>query len=53
MLFRSYGYAKVPTDVRAHWEGLLSEYLQTRRADFVPIFVTLPVCALIGLASMS
>src|SRR4030065_2567562 len=27
-----YGYAKVPTDVRAHWEGLLSEYLQTRSA---------------------
>jgi GTP-binding protein len=27
-----YGYAKVPPDVRAHWEGLLSEYLQTREA---------------------
>ena len=27
-----YGYAKVPPDVRAHWEGLLSEYLQTRDA---------------------
>lgn len=27
-----YGYAKVPPDVRAHWEGLLSEYLQTRSA---------------------
>ncbi len=25
-----YGYAKVPPDVKAHWEGLLSEYLQTR-----------------------
>ncbi|MGV8934203.1 MAG: ribosome biogenesis GTP-binding protein YihA/YsxC [Gallionellaceae bacterium] len=25
-----YGYAKVPPEVRAHWEGLLSEYLQTR-----------------------
>lgn len=27
-----YGYAKVPPDVRAHWEGLLSRYLQTREA---------------------
>ena len=27
-----YGYAKVPPDVRMHWEGLLSEYLQTREA---------------------
>ncbi len=27
-----YGYAKVPPDVKAHWEGLLSEYLQTRNA---------------------
>lgn len=27
-----YGYAKVPPAVRAHWEGLLSEYLQTRSA---------------------
>jgi len=27
-----YGYAKVPPDVRAHWEGLLSKYLQTREA---------------------
>ena len=27
-----YGYAKVPPEVRAHWEGLLSEYLQTRGA---------------------
>ena len=27
-----YGYAKVPPEVRAHWEGLLSEYLQTREA---------------------
>ncbi len=27
-----YGYAKVPPDVRAHWEGLLSQYLQTREA---------------------
>ena len=25
-----YGYAKVPQSVRAHWEGFLSEYLQTR-----------------------
>jgi GTP-binding protein len=25
-----YGYAKVPLEVRAHWEGLLSQYLQTR-----------------------
>jgi GTP-binding protein len=25
-----YGYAKVPPDVRAHWESLLSKYLQTR-----------------------
>lgn len=25
-----YGYAKVPPDVRAHWEGLLSTYLQSR-----------------------
>ena len=27
-----YGYAKVPPDVKAHWEALLSEYLQTREA---------------------
>ncbi len=27
-----YGYAKVPPDVKAHWENLLSEYLQTREA---------------------
>ncbi|MBI1174213.1 MAG: YihA family ribosome biogenesis GTP-binding protein [Sideroxydans sp.] len=27
-----YGYAKVPPDIRAHWEGLLSQYLQTREA---------------------
>jgi len=27
-----YGYAKVPPDVKAHWEGLLSEYLRTREA---------------------
>jgi len=25
-----YGYAKVPPDVQAHWEKLLSEYLQKR-----------------------
>lgn len=25
-----YGYAKVPPDVQAHWEHLLSEYLQVR-----------------------
>ena len=27
-----YGYAKVPPDIKAHWENLLSEYLQTRVA---------------------
>lgn len=27
-----YGYAKVPPDIRQHWEGLLSRYLQTREA---------------------
>ena len=27
-----YGYAKVPPDVKVHWENLLSEYLQTREA---------------------
>ena len=27
-----YGYAKVPPAIRAHWEGLLSQYLQTRSA---------------------
>ena len=27
-----YGYAKVPPDIKAHWEALLSEYLQTREA---------------------
>jgi len=27
-----YGYAKVPPAIKAHWEGLLSEYLQTRSA---------------------
>jgi GTP-binding protein len=25
-----YGYAKVPPNVQAHWEALLSQYLQTR-----------------------
>ena len=27
-----YGYAKVPPSVQAHWEDLLSQYLQTREA---------------------
>ena len=27
-----YGYAQVPVAVRAHWEKLLGQYLQTRRA---------------------
>jgi GTP-binding protein len=27
-----YGYAKVPAEVRAQWEGFLSTYLQTRRS---------------------
>ena len=27
-----YGYAKVPPDIKAHWERLLSEYLQSRDA---------------------
>lgn len=27
-----YGYAKVPPAIRAHWENLLSQYLQTRSA---------------------
>jgi len=27
-----YGYAKVPVDIRQHWEHLLSDYLQTRRS---------------------
>lgn len=27
-----YGYAKVPPDIRQHWEALLSRYLQTREA---------------------
>ena len=27
-----YGYAKVPPEVRQHWEGLLSTYLQTRES---------------------
>ena len=27
-----YGYAKVPTEIRARWEGVLSTYLQTREA---------------------
>ncbi len=27
-----YGYAKVPLDLRAHWEGVLSSYLQRRNA---------------------
>jgi len=26
-----YGYAKVPTEIRQHWENLLSTYLQTRK----------------------
>lgn len=25
-----YGYAKVPLDIRTHWEELLSQYIQTR-----------------------
>ncbi|MBU0689155.1 MAG: ribosome biogenesis GTP-binding protein YihA/YsxC [Gammaproteobacteria bacterium] len=25
-----YGYAKVPSDIQAHWEHLLGQYLQTR-----------------------
>jgi GTP-binding protein len=32
-----YGYAKVPPDVQQHWEGLLSQYLQTRE----------PLCGLV------
>ena len=32
-----YGYAKVPVDIRQHWENLLSDYLQTRR----------PLCGLV------
>jgi GTP-binding protein len=27
-----YGYAKVPPEIRAHWEELLSGYIQTREA---------------------
>lgn len=27
-----YGYAKVPPEVQQHWEGLLSQYLQTRES---------------------
>lgn len=27
-----YGYAKVPPEIRARWEGVLSDYLQTRAA---------------------
>lgn len=27
-----YGYAKVPFSIRAHWEKLLSNYLQTRKS---------------------
>lgn len=27
-----YGYAKVPDSVRQHWQGLLEQYLQTRKA---------------------
>jgi GTP-binding protein len=27
-----YGYAKVPIEIRARWEGVLSTYLQTREA---------------------
>ena len=27
-----YGYAKVPPDVQKHWEELLGQYLQTRKA---------------------
>lgn len=26
-----YGYAKVPENVRKHWQGFLSDYLQTRK----------------------
>ena len=26
-----YGYAKVPSEIRQHWENLLSTYLQTRK----------------------
>jgi len=27
-----YGYAKVPSGIRQHWQGLLEQYLQTRKA---------------------
>ncbi|MEE8288021.1 MAG: ribosome biogenesis GTP-binding protein YihA/YsxC [Nitrosomonadaceae bacterium] len=27
-----YGYAKVPSEIRQHWENLLSTYLQTRKS---------------------
>jgi len=34
-----YGYAKVQRDLRAHWEGLLSTYLQTRASLFGMVLI--------------
>jgi GTP-binding protein len=34
-----YGYAKVQRDLRAHWEGLLSTYLQTRSSLFAMVLI--------------
>lgn len=34
-----YGYAKVQRDLRKHWEGLLSTYLQTRSSLFAMVLI--------------
>lgn len=34
-----YGYAKVPSKIRQHWENLLSTYLQTREALYGMVLI--------------
>ena len=34
-----YGYAKVPSEIRKHWENLLSTYLQTRKSLYGMVLI--------------
>ncbi len=34
-----YGYAKVPSEIRQHWENLLSTYLQTRKSLYGMVLI--------------
>lgn len=34
-----YGYAKVPAEIRKHWESLLSTYLQTRKSLYGMVLI--------------